>query len=154
MKKLFLLIILAFSLGINAQEKSESNFKKTDEVLSEIAKKALIAAEKTGDFVIEQAPILLQEFYTWHIWSDVFFILFGITLIVFAIRLPYIWLSKEKSNFDYKYFNRYGDDGIVFAWITFVIGIIIGSVIVLMSSYDLAYIICAPKLYLIDYFIK
>lgn len=154
MKKLFLLIILAFSLGINAQEKSESNFKKTDEVLSEIAKKALIAAEKTGDFVIEQAPILLQEFYTWHIWSDVFFILFGITLIVFAIRLPYIWLSKEKSNFDYKYFNRYGDDEIIGAWIVCVSGFIIGFVVILRCVYDLTYIICAPKLYLIDYFIK
>lgn len=154
MKKVILLIVLAFSLSTNAQEKSEDNFKKTDEVLSEVVKKALVVAEKTGNFVIEQAPMLLQEFYAWHIWSDIFFILLGISFIICGIRLPYLWLSKEESNWDYKYFKKYGDDGVIIAWFSYGIGLLIGIIMLIVNIYDLVYILVAPKLYLIDYFIK
>lgn len=154
MKKVILLIVLAFSLSTNAQEKSEDNFKKTDEVLSEVVKKALVVAEKTGNFVIEQAPMLLQEFYAWHIWSAVFFILLGISFIIGGIRLPYLWLSKEENNWDYKYFKKYGDEGVIIAWFSYGIGLLIGIIMLICNIYDLVYILVAPKLYLIDYFIK
>ena len=155
MKKVILLFVLAFSLSINAQEKSGDNFKKTDEVLSEIVKKALNVAEKTGKFVIEQAPMLLQEFYAWHIWSNIFFILLGISCIICGRRLPYSWLSKEESNWDYKYFKKYGDEKeVIIAWASYGIGLLIGIVMLIVNVYNLVYILVAPKLYLIDYFIK
>ena len=154
MKKIILFIVLAFSLSINAQENSKDNFQKTDEVLSQVVKKALSVAEKTGDFVIEQAPLLLQEFYAWHIWSDIFFILLAFSFIFFGFKLPYLWLSKEKSHWDYTYFKRYGDEGAVSAWVCFAIGNSIGVIMLIVNVYDLVYILVAPKLYLIDYFIK
>jgi len=46
MKKVILLIVLAFSLSINAQE---SKLSKTDEVLSKAVEKGIAFAEKTGN---------------------------------------------------------------------------------------------------------
>jgi len=155
MKKLFLFIFLAFSLSINAQDSTKvDNFQKTDEVLAEVVKKALSVAEKTGDFVIEQAPLLLQEFYNWHICSSIFFIILGIAFIIIGIRLPYFWLDKEERNWDFKYLNRYGYEGVISAWFCFSIGLIVGIVMLMVNIYDLVFILVSPKLYLIEYFIK
>ena len=155
MKKLLTLFILAFSLSINAQDSTKvDNFQKTDEVLSEVVKKALNIAEKTGDFAIEQAPLLLQEFYKWQIYSKIFFILLGILIIFLGIKLPYLWLDKEQRSWDYKYFSRYGDNGVINAWLFCSISLLIGILIVLSNIYHLIYVSIAPKLYLIEYFIK
>ena len=148
-------MVLAFSLSTNAQDSTKvDNFKKTDEVLSEVVKKAIVVAEKTGDFVIEQAPLLLQEFYAWHICSSIFFIVLGIAFIIIGIRLPYFWLDKESRNWDFRYLNRYGDEGAIAAWFCFAIGILIGIIMLIVNVYDLVFILVAPKLYLIEYFIK
>ena len=128
---------------------------KTEELLAEFIKKAIAVAEKTGDFVINQAPLLLQEFYAWHIWSDVFFIVFGICLILVSRYLPYLWLSKEREfSYENKYFSRYGEEILVPSWFVFIIGSFIGICMLLTNLYDLIYILVAPKLYVIEYFIK
>ena len=148
-------MVLAFSLSTKAQDSTKvDNFQKTDEVLSEVVKKALIVAKKTGEFAIEQAPLLLQEFYNWHICSSIFFIILGISFIIIGIRLPYFWLDKEERNWDFKYLNRYGDEGAISAWFCFGIGSIVGIVMLIVNIYDLVFILVAPKLYLIEYFIK
>ena len=155
MKKLLTLFILAFSLSTNAQDSTKvDNFKKTDEVLSKVVEKALNVAEKTGEFVIEQAPLLLQEFYQWHICSSIFFIILGIAFIIIGIRLPYFWLDKEERNWDFKYLNRYGYEGAISAWFCFGTGTIVGIIMLIVNIYDLVFILVAPKLYLIEYFIK
>lgn len=157
MKKIFLILALTVSFLGNATETDSTkvdNFKKTDEVLSKVVEKALMVAEKTGDFVIEQAPLLLQEFYAWHICSSILFILLGIAFIIIGIRLPYFWLDKEEKKWDFKYLNRYGDEGAISAWFCFGIGTIIGIIMLIVSIYDLVFILVAPKLYLIEYFIK
>ena len=79
MKKVILLIVLAFSLSTNAQEKELS---KTDEVLSKAVEKGIELAEKTGNFVIEQAPDLLKEFYQWRIISCIMWIVIAIILFL------------------------------------------------------------------------
>jgi len=99
MKKLILLIVLAFSLNINAQVKDSTkvdSFQKTDEVLSKVVEKALIVAEKTGNFVIEQTPLLLQEFYKWHITESILGILLGL-IISYYIGM-YVDYCKRKHN--------------------------------------------------------
>lgn len=156
MKKLFLTLVLSISLFANAQKDSTKvdNFQKTDEVLSEVVKKALTVAEKTGDFVIEQAPLLLQEFYRWHICANIFGILLGIFLCFLAYKIPLLWLSDNKEYYDTKFFSKYGAEGGIAAWVFFVIMIFIGAIFLFCSIYELVYILVAPKLYLIDYFIK
>lgn len=157
MKKVILLIVLAFSLNINAQVKDFTkvdNFQKTDEVLSKVVEKALIVAEKTGNFVIEQTPLLLQEFYKWHIYSNISFILLGLLIFIITWRVPLLWLDKDKCNWDYRYFNKYGDDSAIIAWVIFATGIVNTILFIFINLYNLLYLLIAPKLYLIDYFIK
>ena len=156
MKHILILIVCLFSLKLSAQDTTiVDNFQKTDEVLSTIVQKALVIAEQTGEFVIEQAPLLLQEFYRWHIGSSIFWAIFGIGIMILGYRLPFLFpnVTEKTSYYDRKYFNRwfYDSSG---AWISFFVGIFLGSVLFLMNLYNLMYILVAPKLYLIDYFIN
>jgi len=122
MKKVILLFILTLSFNINAQEQK---FSETDKVLAESLRKAVKLAEKTGDFVIEQAPEVLQEFYNKELFTSIFMIIVSIMIIFICKYIPYLWLCKEKDDYyddTEKYFNRYGDDGTIAAWIFFIIG--------------------------------
>lgn len=159
MKKLFLtlMISLTFILSINAipiDSTAVDNFPKTDKVLSVIVQKATIVAEKTSDFVIEQSPLLLQEFYNWHIWSNILFILLSILLFLIGRYVPYIWLRPINKTDDIIFFNKSGDGDGAAAWGTFVLTSLISLSIFLKYIYKLIYILVAPKLYLIDYFIN
>ena len=160
MKKLFSLIALAFTLLINAQEQNQKtdSFQKTDEVLSQVVKKALTVAEKTGEFVIEQAPLLLQEFYNWHIAESIFYIILSIILSFVAYKVPLFWLSDSKKESYYsdniKFFGKYGGDGGISAWIFFVLMNITSLHIFISNTHKLVFILTAPKLYLIEYFLK
>jgi len=150
MKKLVLLIMLAFPLIVNAE-----SFKNTDEALSSVVKKAIVTMEKTGDFVIEQAPMVLQEFYQWHIISSILLIMLSVVIFLIGRYASYLWLSKEKSC--WRFFKRYGEeysDTIILAWVTFCISIIIAFVIFSLHLYKLIFILVAPKLYLLEYFVK
>ena len=57
---------------------------KLEQQLGTILEKALNVAEKTGDFVLEQAPQLLQEFYMWHTSKFILGIILGIILLILA----------------------------------------------------------------------
>ena len=90
-------MVLAFSLSTNAQDSTKvDNFQKTDEILAEAVKKALLVAEKTGEFAIEQAPLLLKEFYAWHITKESLGVLLSLVLLIIVYRL-YIKLKKYKE---------------------------------------------------------
>ena len=110
--------------------------------LSTILEKALNLAEKSGEFAIEQAPLLLQEFYKWHTASYVMgSLLFIVPLILF------IYFYK-KSDWDY------GDGFIEIMSIVF--GVLSFSSIIasIINIYNLVFILVAPKLYIIEYFVK
>lgn len=164
MKKLILLIVLAFSLNINAQVKDSTkvdNFQNTDQLLSEIVEKALVVAEKTGNFVIEQTPMLLQEFYNWHITVAILGILSGIVTFLLGRYITNLWIGYNESQGDYskKFFNKYSESNyysepLIPADICFIIGSIASFFLITRNLYDLLYLLIAPKLYLIEYFIK
>lgn len=135
MKKIILLFVLAFSLSINAQEK---NLSKTDEVLSKAVEKGIAFAEKTGNFVIEQAPELLQEFYAWQLWSNV-----ALLLLTLIISFTIYFITKKIAEQD--------DDDSVYIFNLFQI---FPAIFFCVSAYNIIYISVAPKLYLIDYFVK
>jgi hypothetical protein len=147
MKKILSMCLLMITSLSFAQTDSTKvdNLQKTDEIISVVIKKALTVAEKTGEFAIEQAPILLQEFYNWHICANIFYIVLGLVLIIFGI-----WLSLKVKK--YKDVNYIIDEpGPFFALF---IPALIGLLVALPSIYDLIFILTAPKLYLIEYFIK
>jgi len=160
--KLLLCLLMITNLSFGQKDSTNvDNFQETDKVLSEVVKKALIVAEKTGDFVIEQAPLLLQEFYAWHITSHIFGIILSLLIFLTGRYLPYIWITYKEcqGNNSIKFFNRYTsnsyyDDSLIPAYIIMVIGSITSVIILSINIYNLIYILVAPKLYLIDYFIN
>lgn len=151
-------MILAFSLSTNAQDSTKvDNFQKTDEVLAEVVKKALTVAEKTGEFAIEQAPLLLQEFYNWHIAENSLGILLGFIVIIIGYNLRKIFGKKVEKDYEKDWdeviINGYASEN-VSTILTIVITGVFGLITLIISAYNLIFILVAPKLYLIEYFIK
>ena len=160
MKKLFLIFALSISFLSNAKETDSTkvdNFQKTDEVLSKVVEKALNVAEKTGDFVIEQAPLLLQEFYNWHILKHSFSVLIGIIILLTGYNLRKLWGKKVDKDYEADWnevvINGYASEE-VSTFMTMGVGFIFGAAILAVGLYKLCFILVAPKLYLIEYFIK
>ena len=156
MKKLLTILICILSLSTYAQKDTiTDNFTKTDEVLSEVVKKAVILAEKTGNFIIEQAPDILQEFYNWKIISYIMGILLSIIIFLIGRYIPYLWLDdKESYSSDLKYFSKWGDEGVPWGYTLFIITTIISLLLIAKNIYCLIFIITAPKLFLIEYFLN
>lgn len=124
-----------------------------NEELKELVSKAISLAEKTGEFAIEQAPELLQQFYKWSAVSNYVFIVFGITLMVVGRYVPLLWLKEYDEYDDIKFFGKSGDLEAFIAWLAFIGGGAAGLTMVVTSVYDLAFLYSAPKLYIIDYFL-
>lgn len=153
-KTIFTIFTFLFLINVNAQENKEISFNKTDELLSEIVKKSIVLAEKTGNFVIEQAPLLLKEFYYWHITSNIFWIIFSILIFLIGRYLPYQFGVKEETKYkNEKFFGRYFFESAPF-WILFSITSTISLILFTLKVYNLIFILVAPKLYLIEYFLN
>ena len=127
---------------------------KLEEQLAIVVEKSIAVAEKTGEFVIETAPELLQEFYTWHLAKNCFWLVLVSVGLYLLARLPYIWCEKEKDdNYTEKYLGRWMNNyEIVGSWVYFAIAMAIGSIIIAVKIYNILFILVAPKLYLIEYF--
>lgn len=163
MRKIFITFLLLFT-GVMMAKQNDStstakdsvgvdNFQKTDEVLSKVVDKALTLAEKTGQFVIDQAPDLLREFYLWRLFTNLFYILIGVLLLLGCIYFPRMGSYKEKTGrYDEKFLNRYYYDDF-FPKLVFTFGLVISLVLILIRLYDMIFLLAAPKLYIIDYFL-
>lgn len=129
---------------------------KLETQLSVVLEKALTVAEKTGEFVIEQAPQLLQEFYLWHTSKYILGVVLGIVFLLLARFLSNIWSVKDcgdsKDWTDVVLFGRVGEG--VSMIIPFILFGIVGIVTLIVNIYNLIFIYVAPKIYLIDYFVK
>lgn len=128
---------------------------KMESQLAKVIEKAMDVAEKTGEFVIEQAPDLLREFYAWHIAEHCFLILASF----FAISVPWILkrilpeCENEYDSINYLGKNIYGGAAIL----SYIIGgfiSVLGLVGVFANVLFLVKILVAPKIYLIDYFLQ
>jgi len=138
--------------------------------LSKVLKKAIEIAEKSGEFVIDQAPLLLQEFYTWHIIKSILGICIGI-LVFILINTVRNYIGKKQA-FEYiersiygneekkasvKKYGRYFEHNSEVDFFRPVLKILSLTILLIVSSFyifDLVYILAAPKLYLLEYFIK
>ena len=127
---------------------------ETDKQLAEILKKGLETAEKTGNFIVEQAPDLIRQLLIWKTVEYSVYVILGISLIIYFYR----WtkkVSKEMKENEYDFEDYFMDS---LANIFFAIGqlslLITGIILIAENLQDLIQIVFAPKIYLIEYSAK
>lgn len=107
-----------------------------------LIKKAMEVAESTGEFVIDQAPLLLQEFYDWRTASHILLSCLFVVPLCFFI---YFYRTAE-----WEYVDSFRE----VMSIVFGIASAVMLILAIINIYQLVFIYTAPKLYLIEYFIK
>lgn len=126
--------------------------------LAELVKKGIEVAESTGNFVIDQAPQLLQEFYRWHIMSNAMGMIISGLLVYLSFKFfIFCGRKEEESSHDTKILKRYYKTAeIPFMLLSMITGvlIVIMTICFINDLFDLVKLIVAPKIYLIEYFIK
>lgn len=142
--------------------------EQLEQQVSKVIEKALEVAESTGNFVIEQAPLLLQEFYMWHIVKFSIWILIAISFWLISNKFlksfgkkesfetdsyPGFSWSKKIQAIEYNGRFFYHNDTVTgIKFFKYFIGLLCFGII-FNSIYKIVFIIVAPKFYLLDYFI-
>ena len=124
---------------------------ETDKQLAEILKKGLETAEKTGNFIVEQAPDLIRQLLIWKTVEYSIYVIMGISLIIYFHR----WTKKvtkemkeKKDNYEDYFMSSFPNLLIAVGQISF---LIIGIVLIAVNLHSLIQIVFAPKIYLIEY---
>lgn len=126
--------------------------KNTDEALGKLIEKGIEVAEKSGQFVMDQAPDLLQQFYMWHIAQNVFGLLLGIILLFASYKVIKMFGENESDwDTDLEIFGKHIGFGVT---LTSAFIALFGIIFFFASLYQLIFILIAPKLFLIEYFVK
>ena len=124
---------------------------ETDKQLAEILKKGLETAEKTGNFIVEQAPDLIRQLLIWKTVEHSIYVIIGISLIIYFYR----WTKKVAKEMKEKEddFEDYFMDSLanIFIAIGQISALIIGIALITENLHDLIQIVFAPKIYLIEY---
>ena len=108
------------------------------EQVSAIVKKAVNIAEQTGEFVIEQAPDLIREFIMFHRVEETAYILLSLLSMYLIYYISKIVVKITNNSVDY---------------LINVLSIVpIAAFIVCLSDFIKVWV--APKLFLIEYFLK
>ena len=124
---------------------------ETDKQLAEILKKGLETAEKTGNFIVEQAPDLIRQLLIWKTVEYSIYVIMGISLIIYFHR----WTKKvtkemkeKKDDYEDYFMSSFSNILIAVGQISF---LIIGIVLIAANLHSLIQIVFAPKIYLIEY---
>ena len=123
---------------------------ETDKQIAEILKKGLEVAEKSGNFVIEQAPDLVKQLITYKTVETSICVLIEITLM-YLIVIYFKYLHK-KNNEDSSFIevNSFHIGGML---ISLVVAIFMFIAFIADIS-NLIQLIFAPKIYLLEYIAK
>lgn len=145
------------------QETTEIKNKSLEELLLPLVEKAINGVEKGADFIVEQAPIIVQQFLTFKTFECGFYLLVSIILMfTYRFALP-LFTTKEKPDDVFKYLKLSGrfivtgnydlsPHQVCLTAIT-VIGSFIGITIFFRTIIKFVKILVAPNLYLLEYFI-
>lgn len=109
--------------------------------------------EKSTDFVIEQAPIAVQQLMAWHVASSLMTIGIMLAVILASIMVPYfLWKKWNKAGIElYEY--EYEDTFDILKWVAIIIGGI-ALLVIAKQAYILVKISTAPSIVLIEYIQK
>ena len=117
-----------------------------EELLRPLVEKAISGIEKGVDFTMEQAPLLVREFYNWHIAEAIFWLV----LSVIVLSIPYFMYKI------YKKYDAFREDELMvfFPIMASIISLVFGVIMFISNLLDLIKLIVAPRLYLIEYFLN
>ena len=123
---------------------------ETDKQIAEILKKGLEVAEKSGNFVIEQAPDLVKQLITYKTIETSICVLIEITLMYLIFRYFKYLYKKNNEDSDFIEENSFHIGGILFSP-----GVAIFMFITFITDIsNLIQLIFAPKIYLLEYIAK
>jgi hypothetical protein len=126
---------------------------KLDDMIVTLIEKGIDVFEKTGEFAIDQAPELLQEFYMWQTATHLFWVGFGVLLWIIGVILPFYWVNGDEGSNKYFWKRGYQSE-VEWAKGVNIVGLIAGLIIILINSYHLIFLYVAPKIYLIEHFFR
>lgn len=139
---------------IMSTEKVVENVSRTDEVLAKVLEKALAVAEKTGNFVVEQAPDVVQQLIVYNTVINVFWTLLGVLLLFLS---PYLVgrsfkFHRDSRNYDLNSVTR--GEAAVKSGITAggaVLSAFMGGIFFIANFSDTMKLLFAPKVWLLEY---
>lgn len=123
------------------------NAEKATEVVNEVLSKALEAATATGNFVVEQAPDVVQQLLTYKMFEAA-----TMSIILALASLVMAWLSKKGWKLAWS--DSVGSEEgapILVASILLAASAAISTYVAWSWIMVLAKIILAPKIFLIEY---
>ena len=176
MKKLLIIFILTLcTFSVSAQDVVKEP-STVEETIMPYVQKILKAAEQGANFVVEETPLVVQQYVGFYSAQSLFFILMGILLIVrgrgLAAMLTAVKSKEEpssesqKSYIGYKKvskdrwlrFDKDNDDSVtgeqvffgIIQWVSGIVGI------VLFFSYIMTFVKATffPKLFIVERFIE
>ena len=127
-----------------------------EQTLQKILEKSLEIAEQTGDFVIEQGTELLQQFFLWHTVRHILCILLAGVIFFVGTGIIRMWgVAKEDNYHEIKIFGKwyYDEEPAFFAYAVILCSAIASTIVFCVHVYSLVFILIAPKLYLLEYFL-
>lgn len=142
MKKVLVFLFMSISiLGYSQDSLSTSNL---DASLAKVVEKSLILAEKTGQFVLDEAPDLIKQFLTYEAIENCFWFLVSLIIFIFTWRGIF---SKKGRKWVY-------DNDLEMLYVLGGVLLIVFGIFMVDSLLDLIKIIVAPKIYIIEYFVQ
>lgn len=134
--------------------------EELEKQLAKIIEKSIEGVEKTGEFVMDQAPELIQQFFMWHMASYIFFTLLGVIILVLGLWLTRLFSTPKNERSEARTYIKilgayydYHADKEVAGYLGTICSFVAAIIVILVNLYKVIYILIAPKLYLLEYFI-
>ena len=121
---------------------------------TEVQKKLLESVDEvkqwleTGkDFVLEQAPLVVQEVLAWGVASATFFVILNLVLFLLGLcltRMLYLKMWFFEKNIE--------DSGpeVIFIFVGNIVALLVPFINICIYTYQLTYISYAPRLYILQ----
>lgn len=88
------LFIPSFAQNDNTDDKRKYQFESLEDAVLVIAEKALEGIETAGEFVLENAPVVIQQYLNWKVVEHTFYII--IPILIFGMLYILLRFSTEK----------------------------------------------------------
>jgi hypothetical protein len=129
-----------------------------NEQLMAILEKAYDAALKTGEFIIDEGTILIQQFLLWKTFEHGFYVLLGLFFII-APPLFFRWIAPYDEDGYYKFLGKrtsWEPDEPPFIFSAFGVGIgaLIGLIIFFTNVLLFTKVLIAPNVYLLEFILN